>query len=28
MGRPAISPGMLIKVLLLQQLEGVSDREA
>lgn len=27
-GRPAISPGMLIKVLLLQQLEGVWDREA
>jgi len=27
-GRPAISPGMLIKVLLLQQMEGISDREA
>lgn len=27
-GRPAISPGMLTKVLLLQQMEGISDREA
>lgn len=27
-GRPAVSPGMLTKVLLLQHMEGISDREA